>query len=146
MGKGGFEMKQNKLFQKGERALKNAEKRLNNKAFTAGVILMTFFLVNISPVFATGNGNGLYQGVGGGDTFFDSLGNAFNSAYLALVALAPVVAGLAFVIAKIWQMLTPEKQGRAEPREWARNALFNYFLVVAAAGIIGFIGRLAGAF
>lgn len=140
-------MKQNKLYQNCEKVLGNSFKRLNHKAFTAGVAIMTFFMVNICPVFATGNGDGgLYDGVNGGDTFFSSLGDAFNSAYLALVALAPIVAGLAFVIAKIWQILTPEKQGRAEPREWARNALFNYFLIVAAAGIIGFIGRMAGAF
>ena len=134
-------MRKNNLLKK--TALENASKRLNDSLVRIGVFTMTVFLVSLGPVFAVGGGDGLWDG-GSGDNFFDSLGSSFNSMYLGLVALSPVVAGLAFVIAKVWQILTPEKQGRAEPREWARNALFNYFLIIAAVGIINFIGRIAG--
>ena len=114
-----------------ETELKKAMKRRNDKFLTTGIFLMTAFVVSVNSVFATGD-------------FFSDLGASFESIYLSLVALSPIVAGLAFVAAKIWQTLTPEKQGRAEPREWARNALFNYFLILAAGGILGFIAKAAG--
>ena len=41
------------------------------------------------------------------------------------------------------KIAVPEKQGRVEPKEWARSALFNYFLILAAGGILGFIAKAA---
>lgn len=124
-------MKQKSFIKKAGTGLEAAMKRRNDRFLTAGIFLMTVFAVNAASVFAAG-----------GD-FFTDLGSSFQSIYLSLVAISPIVAGLAFVIAKIWQILTPEKQGRAEPREWARNALFNYFLILAAGGILGFIAKAA---
>ena len=103
----------------------------NRKVVAAGSAVLGLFIMNATPVLAS-------------VSLFDQIGSSFKNVYLALVALAPVVTGVAYVVAKIWQIIVPEKQGRAEPREWARNALVNYFLILAAGGILGFIAEVAG--
>ena len=123
-------MKQHRNITKAGTGIEAAMKRKNDRMIIVGVFVFAVML-GANTVFATG-----------GD-FFSELGSSFNTIYLSLIALSPIVAGLAFVIAKLWQMLTPEKQGRAEPREWARNVLFNYFLILAAGGILGFIAKAA---
>lgn len=110
----------------------NAElMRANRKVVSVGTILVSTLLMGITPAFAAGDG------------LFENLGSAFGNLTTALILLAPAVALAAYVAAKIWQMLVPEKQGRAEPREWARSALVSYALIVFASAIINFIGNLA---
>lgn len=72
--------------------------------------------------------------------FLDELGGYLDEIRIALVALAPMVAGLAWVIAKIWQIIIPEQQGRVEPREWARNAVVSYIAIVVGMRFITWIG------
>lgn len=103
---------------------------VNRKVVAIGSAFFGFFIFGAAPVLAA-------------PTLFEKLEGSFMKVYVALVALAPIVTGVAYVIAKIWQIAVPEKQGRAEPREWARNALVNYFFILAAGGIIGFIAEVA---
>lgn len=124
-------MKQKSFFKKAGTVLEEAMNRRNDKMLIAGIFIMMVFIASAGSAFAAGD-------------FFADLGSSFNTIYLSLVAISPIVAGLAYVIAKLWQILTPEKQGRAEPREWARNVLFNYFLILAAGGLLGFIAKAAG--
>lgn len=77
--------------------------------------------------------------------FFGALNSAIDRAMGALVLLAPAVAGIAWVIAKLWQMIIPEQQGRAEPREWARNALVTYVAILLGTKIISWLGSIFGA-
>lgn len=77
--------------------------------------------------------------------FFGALNNAINNAMTALLFIAPAVAGIAWVIAKLWQMIIPEQQGRAEPREWARNALVTYVAILVGAKLISWLGSIFGA-
>jgi len=77
-----------------------------------------------------------------GGEFFTALGDAIDSAMAALLLLAPAVAGIAWVIAKLWQMIIPEQQGRTEPREWARNALVTYVAILLGAKIISWLGTI----
>ena len=123
-------MRKNKLFQNRETVLSRQLQRINSKVTAAGIFVMMTFFAGSSNVLAAGD-------------FFEELGESFTTIYGALVALSPMVAGLAFVAAKVWQIVVPEKQGRAEPKEWARSALINYFLILAAGGILGFVAKAA---
>lgn len=74
--------------------------------------------------------------------FLDQLGNALTNLRIALIGIAPVVAGVAWVIAKLWQMIIPEQQGRVEPREWARNAIVTYVAILIGFTFITWIGNM----
>lgn len=123
--------KTNRVIGKSTTALKAELMHANRKVVSIGTVLVSTLVMSIVPAFAAGDG------------LFDNLGSAFNNLTTALVALAPAVVLAAYVAAKVWQMLIPEKQGRAEPREWARSALVSYALIVFASAIITFIGNLA---
>lgn len=124
-------MKQKKLMEKERTGLEDATNRRSSKARIAGIFLMTVFVSSTASVFAAGD-------------FFSDLGSSFESVYLALVALSPVVGLTAFVAAKLWQMAMPDKQSRMEPKDWARSVLYNYFCILAAGGFFGFIAKVAG--
>lgn len=123
-------MKRNTLFHKAGTELARQMKKANSKITAAGIFFMMTFVIGSTNALAVGD-------------FFEELGSSFTTIYGSLVAFSPMVAGLAYVAAKIWQIVIPEKQGRVEPKEWARSALFNYFLILAAGGILGFIAKAA---
>lgn len=127
-----FSMKKvNDVIGKSANAVKKELMHANRKVVTIGTVLVSTLVMSIMPAFAAGEG------------LFENLGSAFGNLTTALTLLAPAVALAAYVAAKIWQMLVPEKQGRAEPREWARSALVSYALIVFASAIINFIGNIA---
>jgi len=97
-----------------------------NRATFAAALLAFVFTYNMQFAAAAGG-------------LFDQLGGTFDTLRISLIGMAPMVAGAAYVIAKIWQMATPEKQGRAEPREWARSALVNYVAILIAWGLVTFL-------
>lgn len=100
---------------------------------TLCVALMAAFAVSLGAQFAAA-----------GDNFLTDLGGYLDEIRGALVALAPAVAGLAWVIAKIWQIIIPEQQGRVEPREWARNAVVSYIAIVVGMRFIFWVGSFFG--
>ena len=71
---------------------------------------------------------------------------AMEKVYIAMLAVTPAIVIVVYVAAKIWQIVVPEKEGRREPRDWARSAFVNYVKILLAGTIITFIAEIATGF
>ena len=74
-----------------------------------------------------------------GSDFTKDFGIKLDNFTKAIIALAVPVAGAAWVIAKLWQLVIPEKQGRMEPKEWARSVLVTLVAIAIGGKVIQWI-------